>query len=440
MNPEGPTLTLPSVARYQKDAIFCPERMAVIEATTKAGKTVGCLLWLLSEALNGGAPGREFWWAAPVYPQTEIAFRRMCQTLRATDPDQVIWKANQSDLFITLDNGSVLRFKTAEKPDNLYGEDVYAAVIDEASRCREESWHAIRSTLTATRGKLRIIGNVKGKKNWAFRLARRVQAGEMEGWKYAKITARDAVREGIIKAEEVEQARRELPEAVFKELYEAEASEDGSNPFGMAHIAGCVQLLSVGQAEVFGIDLAKSVDWTVVLGLDAQRRICFFDRWQKESWERTTAKIKEIVGHKPALADSTGVGDPIVETLAREFPNIEGFKFSSNSKQQIMEGLAMAIQKRETSVLEGVHRSELESFEYEATRTGVRYAAPEGLHDDTVCAHALAVERARSRIRFVGSWTTLMKSASESEAKNPDDLRRYYEEARSDPNFGFQDE
>jgi len=36
--------------------------------------------------------------------------------------------------------------------------------------------------------------------------------------------------------------------------------------------------------------------------------------------------------------------------------------------------------------------SELEAFEYEYTRLGVRYAAPEGLHDDCVCALALAVQ------------------------------------------------
>jgi hypothetical protein len=30
---------------------------------------------------------------------------------------------------------------------------------------------------------------------------------------------------------------------------------------------------------VFGVDLAKSVDWTVVIGLDALGRVCALDRW-----------------------------------------------------------------------------------------------------------------------------------------------------------------
>ena len=55
-----------------------------------------------------------------------------------------------------------------------------------------------------------------------------------------------------------------------------------------------------------------------------------------------------------------------------------------------MEGLAVAIQKQEISFPEGVIANELESFEYEYTRTGVRYSAPSGMHDDCVCSLALA--------------------------------------------------
>ena len=46
-------------------------------------------------------------------------------------------------------------------------------------------------------------------------------------------------------------------------------------------------------------------------------------------------------------------------------------------------------------------RRELESFEYEPTRTGARHAAPEGLHDDCVMALVLANEQSRSRGRAV---------------------------------------
>jgi hypothetical protein len=56
-----------------------------------------------------------------------------------------------------------------------------------------------------------------------------------------------------------------------------------------------------------------------------------------------------------------------------------------------MEGLAYAIHNKAASYPEGPIVSELESFTYEYKPGGVRYTAPEGLHDDCVCALALAV-------------------------------------------------
>ncbi len=74
--------------------------------------------------------------------------------------------------------------------------------------------------------------------------------------------------------------------------------------------------------------------------------------------------------------------------------NFFPFVFSRRSKQQLIEGLSLAIQSRSVHFPEGVIADELRQLEYEHTRTGIRYAAPEGLHDDAVMALALAVAMA----------------------------------------------
>ncbi len=348
----------PQLANYQIDAIFTDARYAVIEASTKAGKTAACLVWLLEESLQG-KKGQDFYWVAPVYNQAKIAFRR----LKAGLPRDA-FTANESDLTLTLINGARIVCKSAEKPDNLYGEDVYAAVFDEATRAREDAWFALRSTLTATRGKVRIIGNVKGRKNWAYRLARKAESGE-PGMSYQKITAYDAVDAGILSEDEIEDARRQLPDNVFRELYLAEPSDDEGNPFSMVAIYDCITPMSNQKPVCFGLDLAKSVDWTVLIGLDAKRKVCVFERFQK-SWLDTTETIRRIVGNVSCLTDSTGVGDAVLESLQKGGrSNFEGFKFTSPSKQQLMESLALAIQKQEIGFPEGVIVNELESFEYE---------------------------------------------------------------------------
>jgi hypothetical protein len=382
-------LALPLLYQRQKEAIDDPKRICVIEAATKCGKTVGCMAWQLEKAWNG-KPDAMHWWVAPVYSQSGIAFERMKNWMRQADPTKRFWEAHDSQRWVRLANGAKIWFKSGDDADNLYGEDVWSAVLDEATRMREDVWHAVRSTLTATGGPVRIIGNVRGRRNWVHHMAQRALQNPDGDVAYHRLTAWDAVEGKVITREEVEAAERDLPRSVFRELYLAEPSDDGGNPFGIEAIAKCVAPMQDGAVAVWGVDLAKSYDWTVAVGLDANGSVVALERWQGQ-WADTKAKLTRIIGELPALIDSTGVGDPIVEDLQRTLPCVEGFKFTAGSKQQLMEGLAAAIQQQRIRVPDGWLRAELEAFGYEHTRTGVRYEAPAGLHDDGVCALALAV-------------------------------------------------
>lgn len=375
----------PYLYEKQKKAVFDPKRYSIIEASTKSGKTAGCIVYLVEKALEGQS-GQNFWWIAPVTSQAAIAFRRALLAI-----PRELYTVNLSDKCIRLYNGTLIWFKSADKPNSLYGEDVYAAVIDEASRMKEDAYYAIRSTLTKTRGPIRIIGNVMGRKNWFYNLARKAEAGD-PAMGYHKIVASDAVRAGVLADQEIKDAKRNLPEHVFKELYLAEPSDNEGNPFGIDAIRKCiVPLLSAERPVVWGWDLAKSEDFTVGIALDENCRVCRIVRFQI-AWELTVPRILEATGKVAALVDSTGVGDPILERLqTKAFTKFEGFKFSSNSKQQLMEGLALAINTRQVSYPAGPIVVELEEFEYETRPTGVRYAARAGCFDDCVCALALAV-------------------------------------------------
>jgi phage FluMu gp28-like protein len=373
----------PFLTTYQQAILDAPERYTITAAATKCGKTASHIIWIFEQALQL-KDNQSVWWIAPVYQQAEIAFRRMKSQVSEKD----FFISNESKLTLILPNGARIEFKSGEKPDNLYGDDVYAAVVDEASRMREESWYALRSTLTATKGKCKMIGNVKGKKNWFYKLGERARLGE-DDYKFFKITAYDAAKEGILDIEEIEQAKRDLPEFVFKELYLAEPGDDNSNPFGIDNIRKCYAPLSNGTPIAFGIDLAKYTDWTVITGLDNMNRVCYTERFQGD-WMQTKQKIINVVGRIPAHIDATGVGDPIVEDLQRILPNIKGFKYTSQSKQQLMEGLVMEIQQHTIFFPEEPYGFELENFEYEYTRTGVKYSAPSGMHDDAVNSIALA--------------------------------------------------
>jgi len=399
----------------QRDAIYDPARISCIESSTKAGKTVGALAWIIEQGLRG-EPGQNYWWVAPVYTQTEIAFRRCWNML---EPLKAMCKRNQSAFFILLPNQTRIMFKSGERPDDLYGEDVYACVMDEASRMREESWHAIRSTLTATRGPVRIIGNVRGRKNWFYRLSRLAESG-VDGMAFHRITAWDAVEAGVLAREEIDSAKRDFirlgQEDVFRQLYMAEALDDASNPFGLRAIEACcagIEFFSPDSPIAAGVDLAgrgavnvvktgdaESRDWTAVCLFDRNGHATYLDRFRKPHRE-TTLEIVRRVGRVMAYVDSTGTGDAIVEDLQRRGDmRVLGYTFTDRSRQDLLEGLALALQEEKihwpdfsTSDGKGSLRDELESFEYSYTPRGVRYTVPDGMTDDLAMAAALAVKR-----------------------------------------------
>lgn len=380
----------PYLYPQQERAFFNDFRYVWIEASTKAGKTTAAIVWLVERALRRGRIGRNFWWVAPVSGQADIAYKRMKRFLPSGT-----FSSHDTNKTITLFNGAMIWFKSADKPDSLYGEDVWDVVGDEVSRMKENAWTAIRSVITATGGFFRGIGNVKGKKSWAYRLGHSAKAGNIPNAGYFMITAMDAVNAGVLPREEIEDAKRMLPEATFNELYMCIPNEDGSNPFGLKHIkAITVEDMGHGDPVSFGWDLAKYVDWTVGIGLEQSGHVCRLERFQRD-WRSTKVTIKEVTGTQcPALVDSTGIGDEIVEDLVRYSPNFEGLKFTQHSKQQLMEGLAVAIQSGLIRVPQGVIIEELNEFEFQYTRTGgVRYSAPAGFNDDCVVALALAVKR-----------------------------------------------
>lgn len=395
----------------QEAALFHRARFVCIEASTKAGKTTGALFWLTEKAVLSPGPGRVFWWVAPSIPQARIAYDRFKLYNRKTA--NILWTASDTLLEIRIKNGNRIQFKTAEKPDLLYGDDVWAVVPDEASRMRREAWLAIYSTLTFTQGQARLIGNVRGRKNIFYELARKAQGGE-PGYAYALLTAYDAVEGGVLPAEAVENAKRDLTAAQFDELFLGIPSDDGGNPFGQKAIDQAKRPLTGKPVVCWGVDLGKAMDWTVMVGLDADGMVAALHRFQKP-WAETMRECRKLL-RAPTVMDATGVGDPIVELLQRPdgaepaIANLRGFQITGASKQPLLERLAVRIQQRTTSVPEGYPATEYEAFEYEVTRTHVRYAAPQGQHDDVVLAHALALEAWEDRRRAAtrgGSLVTL---------------------------------
>lgn len=255
----------PHLTSYQKDFLYNPSRFTITEASTKVGKTFSHIWWIYEQAhADWNKENYNHWWVAPVYSQAKIAFNRLKVKVVRTG----LYKINESDLIITTPIGTHIHFKSAEKPDNLFGEDVYSCVFDEAPRARVQAFYALRSTLTSTKGKMKIIGNFGGASNWVHSLKDKAQ-NDPE-YRYFKITAWDAVKEGILDEAEVLQAKRDLPDKIFKQLYLAEQQDEDDqiynynsicNLFTNSYVAGSGRRYMSCDIAYLGSDLFVITVW-----------------------------------------------------------------------------------------------------------------------------------------------------------------------------------
>lgn len=382
-------LVLPRPHPAQQQVLDEAGRHNVVRCGRRFGKTLLGESLLLNNALRG-KPGA---WFAPTYKMMGEVWRDILETLA---PFGKLLKVEKSERRITLPGGGFLDFWSLDSGDTVRGRKYALAVVDEAAYVRdlENVWtRVIRPTLTDYRGGSWFFSTpAEAHDYFNGTLWEWGQQGKRDWRSWSMPTSANP----YIDPDEIEDARQEMPEAAFRQEYLAEPAESSTSPFGYDHIerACCLETPTGGDVHVWGFDLAKSVDWTVGFGLERNGDCAAFQRWQTD-WRNTTARIRAMTRGRYALIDSTGVGDPIVEDLQRTSPLVEGFKFTASSRQSLLEGLAVALQCGEVRVPGGVIERELKAFRHEMSGRRVRYAAPDGFHDDTVMALALAV-RARS--------------------------------------------
>jgi hypothetical protein len=368
------------------------KRFNVLCCGRRFGKSTLAVNLLSEPALEGHPTG----YFTPTYKLLDGTFN---ECLSALAP--VIARKHDQQ-WIELITGGRIEFWSLENELAGRSRKYIRAIIDEGAFVKNlwKSWtESIRATLTDLKGDAWFLSTPKGKNDF-YKLYLRGKQEEKD-WASWQMSSYE---NPFIDPSELDAAKSDLPEQAFLQEYMAEFAENAANPFGSGFIAQCTYPMTAGPAVIYAVDLAKSYDYTVIIGLDKGGGVCHFDRFQKD-WRQTTATILALPARVPVVIDSTGVGDPIAEDISRVRSQVEMFTFTSKSKQQIMEGLAVGIQQRKITFPEGPITDELSNFEYEFTRSGVKYSAPSGLHDDCVCALAMAWSRWSPAIRnFTSSF------------------------------------
>lgn len=330
-----------------------------------------------------------YYWIEPTIPQSKVHMKRMTTLFK-----DFIKSINLTDRIITLINGSTWSFKGADDPENLEGDTLDGGVMDEAAKMTPEVWFStVRPMLAVKGGWMDFIGKPRGN-NWYKQLW--IQAQDNPEWSTFHAVSNTSP---FFSDKEMEEARRTTPERMFRQEYLAEFIDDEGEVFrGIREcISGRLSDPTYESRYVMGVDLAKTVDWTVLTVMDIEsRHVVAWQRFNQIDWSFQESRIVALANKYKAQVriDATGVGDPIYESLRKKGLHITPVRFTNVIKNHMITNLSMMIEKREITFPELPELiNELSLFASEQTKSGnIRYNAPDGYHDDCVISLALACD------------------------------------------------
>jgi len=367
-------------------------RFKVLSAGRRWGKTrLG-----VNECLDAASKGGRAWWVSPSYKTSEVGWRPLRQIARKIPNAEV----RLVDRMVTLPGGGFVAVRSADNPDSLRGEGLDFVVMDECAFMQKEAWtEAIRPALSDRLGKALFISTPKGR-NWFWENYQRGINGE-EGWAAWTFPT---VNNPYIAASEVEAARRDLPEIIFRQEYLAEFIDDSGGVFRRVQEAAVLtpQDAQPGRQYVAGVDVASSVDFTVVTVLDAEsKEMVYLDRFNRVDYPVLIDRLESVYKRynlTSMVVESNSIGRPVIDELVTRGLNIVPFTTTSATKQAIIQGLQSAFENGQILVLdEPVLVGELLSFESKRNASGsFSYSAPDGMHDDCVMSLAIAWDGATS--------------------------------------------
>jgi phage FluMu gp28-like protein len=363
------------------------------------GKTLAALNEMVKFAADH--PGSTCAWIAPVYRQCKRVYRVLKRALR----DVTTYHTDQ-ELIIQIANGSQFVFYSATNEDTIRGDGFDFAVLDECADIAETVWTAVVMPLLNAGARVIFIGTPKGR-NWFYRLFNRGLDPLDTEWDAMTFpTSSNPYRS----KQDIENAKRDLPEDVFLQEYEAQFLEDSAGAF--RKIDQCIIENAVSKEHperfeedfedpipfepyVIGWDVARAQDFSVfsVLRITTMTLVAWA-RFNIVDYVEQVDRAKHIstlYNDASILMDATGVGDAVYSMARNEGLNVDPFVYTNTSKKDLWEELIGCIQNRGIRYPNiPVMIGELKTAQYKYTPVKRLITYEASPHDDCINSLALA--------------------------------------------------
>lgn len=366
----------------------------VIVAGRRVGKTTAAYCLSIEAALRG----RRVLEAAPTADQTS-AFWDGCRKALAQPIAAGVIRKNETERLLEFPTGGRIRAKTAWDADSLRGDYADLLILDEYSIMNPDAWDEVGAPMLLDNDGDAIFFFTPKRKNHAHRLFVRAvgdTSGRWGAWHFTSLDNPYLSRAALAEITE------DMSEEAYRQEILAEFLEGEGAVF--RNIAACLQApldatpeQHKGHRVIVGADWGKQNDYTAfsVFCADCKAELAL-DRSNKVDYILQRGRLKTLYdrwGAAQVEAEENSIGVPIVEQLQREGFKVHPFLTTGSSKPPLIEALVLAFERNQAQWLPVPAATlELEAYERKVSaNTGhASYAAPEGCHDDTVIARALA--------------------------------------------------
>jgi hypothetical protein len=384
------SLDLPLLHPAQRKIKEEAKRFNVLACGRRFGKTLLGIELASEIAVQNYPVG----WFAPTYKLLDEAWRDAVKLLGGSMTDK-----NVQQKRLVFGQGSIEMW-SLDSPDSARGRKYKRVIIDEAAMIPnfEDAWHgAIRPTLMDYEGDAFWLSTPKGMNFFkrGFDYGQDPAKPEWKSWSFPSSA------NPHMPPAEIEDARANEPELWFKQEWLAEFLQNEGAVFRNVEVNLKAERSNpeehIGHLVVQGIDWAQKHDFTAICTFCATcKQELELDRFNKIEWAFQRKRLRaqyDRWGVAHALAEENSIGSPNIEALNNEGMNVKPFTTTAATKPPLIQSLALAFERTEAKWLNiPVATAELIAYEAKISAATGRpsYGAPEGMHDDTVIARALA--------------------------------------------------
>ena len=382
------------------------EKFHVAAIGRQFGKSLLGMNLMLYWGINNGPC--KILWVSPVYSQTNKVHKELYSAIAESG---LVKSNNFSDNSLTLKNGTEIYFRSAERYDAIRGMTMDYGVLDECAFMKTDAWGEAIRPVFAVRGKKILFISTPKSKNWFYEIFQLGLSSEHPRYKSYTGSSYDTP---YIAKEEIEDAQKTLPKAIFEQEYLATFIDNGGEVFANINENTFTRWPQQNGQVYCGIDLGRADDYTVATFIDKSGKILEIYRNNKTEWSVMVSEILVLIRKYNAtvMIEINSIGDVIFEQVKKQWQNTHPFFTSSKSKPEIIEGLILDFSESSIKIPNKdlypplIHELELFSYEYNPRTRSVRYAAPAPHHDDCVMSLAIANYNRKQNIN-TGSYAVM---------------------------------